>query len=161
MKLKKSKGKGYPDMATRRLLNGIENALSFDDVCSIPLYALVDFDPDGLAIFTTYRDGSRNFAHENHNLTASSLHLKGIRSDDVVPATSYHHTHCLPPVSERDRRRALNKLEAHMGSTDEEDAQLTRELQVMLMLNVKAEIEHLDVASSGVLDWVYQQVISA
>ncbi|KAI9721646.1 MAG: hypothetical protein M1828_005013 [Chrysothrix sp. TS-e1954] len=153
-------GRGYPDVATRLLLNRVHSHLSFDEASAIPFHALVDFDPDGLLIFTTYRDGSKKFSHNSQNMTIPDLCWTGIKSDNVMAATSLHYNQCLPALSIRDRRKALNKLEACYMQTNEVETELAKELRTMLMLNVKAEIEHLDIEFGGVVGWVQKSVIA-
>lgn len=50
----------------------------------LKLFALVDFDPHGVAIMRTYKYGSRRLGHEN--ATIPSLRWLGIRSDDILNA---------------------------------------------------------------------------
>lgn len=56
--------KGYPDLATRRLLK------KFSDVYHVPIFGLVDSDPHGVEIAITYKYGNkeRNYEIGNHSL---------------------------------------------------------------------------------------------
>ncbi|BDD58685.1 hypothetical protein MAP00_003943 [Monascus purpureus] len=57
-------GKGYPDLCTRAFVRRLSDARASCD--SRPLfYILVDGDPDGMAIMSTYKYGSKAHAHEN------------------------------------------------------------------------------------------------
>lgn len=46
-------------------------------------FALVDFDPHGIAIMRTYRNGSQRLEHER-DAAAFRLGWLGIRSDDIM-----------------------------------------------------------------------------
>jgi meiotic recombination protein SPO11 len=160
------------------------------------MYALVDYDPDGLSIFRTYQVGSSSLVHEE-DTTVPQLRWLGIRSDQLLPSThsaayggssqssqesvntssqssqdsivfsdtgghdellvpdhrrpSRHYRNgrmgALSQLTPRDRRMAVNMLrtvcqEQEIGEVDDTDQ--TRELQMMLMLNVKAEIQAVD-----------------
>lgn len=78
--------KGFPDLATRRFL-----CLLHKMKPEIPIYALVDLDPHGVAIMRTYKYGSQRLDHEE-NATAPGLRWLGIRSDDISlnPASDNH-----------------------------------------------------------------------
>lgn len=164
----------------------------------MPMYALVDYDPDGLSIFRTYQTGSSSLLHEE-STTAPRLQWLGIRSDQVLPST-----HCsdhaaspqssqetasssqgsmvfsaagssvdapgdeqlsqsqrrrrpgqsrngrledLSQLTSRDRRTATNLLRGtcqEQGEADIDQMDQVRELQLMLMLNIKAEIQAVD-----------------
>jgi meiotic recombination protein SPO11 len=51
--------KGYPDVASRVFLRRVA-----DQAPHVPMFALVDLDPDGIAILSTYKYGSYRLAHE-------------------------------------------------------------------------------------------------
>ena len=55
--------KGYPDVATRAMLRFLSTPSPSNGFASPPLHALVDFDPDGIAILSTYKHGSDNLSH--------------------------------------------------------------------------------------------------
>jgi meiotic recombination protein SPO11 len=71
--------KGFPDLATRRFLSVVQTIRP-----DLALFALVDFDPDGIAILRTYKYGSQRLYHEE-NVTAPRLQWLGILSDDISP----------------------------------------------------------------------------
>ena len=52
----------------------------------LKLYALVDFDPHGIAILRTYKGGSKRLGHEQ-DVTVPQLKWLGIRSSDVLSAS--------------------------------------------------------------------------
>jgi meiotic recombination protein SPO11 len=109
---------------------------------------LVDFDPDGLGILSTYKHGSQALAHENKNLVSPHLRWIGIRSSDIISTNNSTrakdaHEQGFLRLSQRDRKHAMNMLEQNKFQDDCE-AEWRRELQVMLMLNIKAEIQILN-----------------
>ncbi|KAI8959076.1 DNA topoisomerase IV, alpha subunit [Daldinia sp. FL1419] len=166
-------GKGYPDLVTRQFLHFLHSAFP-----QIPIYALVDFDPSGIAIMLTYKCGSRGLGHEE-NITIPKVLWLGPKSRDILGFAHHSSTSQINPrndhapqagqespslisplspsqfalptestaqLSISDRRQAvslLGRLEAcPLESTD--DPSLVHELQLMLMLNIKAEIQAVD-----------------
>ncbi|KAG4437979.1 hypothetical protein IFR05_006560 [Cadophora sp. M221] len=123
--------KGYPDIQTRQFLHLLSTHHP-----SIPIYALVDFDPDGLGIMSTYKHGSQALSHEV-NLAVPSIQWLGVRSCDFLGKEA--DARGLLKLTARDRRIALRML----GWDGERVDEWRGELQVMLMLNVKAEIQIL------------------
>ncbi|KAL7896699.1 Spo11/DNA topoisomerase VI subunit A [Trichoderma sp. TUCIM 5745] len=152
----------------------------------IPIFALVDYDPDGLNIFRCYRFRS-NTANQETDVTAPGIRWLGIRSQDLLEyelylnnsirkssgsqqsstsqssqesgssKTSISSTECRDPVSflsTRDRKVAVGILEKLLDVKDDpEVVEVQRELQVMLMMGVKAEIQWLDDAGN-LTDWL-------
>ncbi|CZR56625.1 related to MEIOTIC RECOMBINATION PROTEIN REC12 [Phialocephala subalpina] len=123
--------KGYPDIQTRQFLRLLSTSFPH-----IPIFALVDFDPDGIGIISTYKHGSKALAHET-NLAVPSIQWLGIRSSDFLEDNTLGQG--LLTLSKRDRNIAKKMLTRH--DTDERDEEWRRELQMMLMLNMKAEIQ--------------------
>ncbi|KAH8901852.1 DNA topoisomerase IV, alpha subunit [Coniochaeta sp. PMI_546] len=165
-------GKGFPDLATRSFLNIIHSVRPH-----VPMYALVDYDPDGLSIMRTYQVGSTSLLHEEHTISPP-LRWLGIRSDQILPSTqsaenslSTARSQCsdngllqsnrtprptnarsapleaLSQLTPRDRRMATGMLQGirqEPGVSDADEMDQVRELQMMLMLNIKAEIQAVD-----------------
>ncbi|KAI8944118.1 Spo11/DNA topoisomerase VI subunit A [Xylaria longipes] len=170
--------KGYPDLSTRQFLHKLHTASP-----TLPMYGLVDFDPDGVKIMLTYKHGSRSLQHEE-NATLSQLLWIGLRSNDALghhqrrpqsantnqmcnfsripnPQFAAFHSGTSPcgagdfspvevmlPLKATDRRLAVQILSTTVGRDHQltESLDLTRELQVMLLLNTKAEIQAVDEA---------------
>ncbi|CAK7267395.1 endodeoxyribonuclease [Sporothrix epigloea] len=141
--------KGYPTLVTRWFLHQIHETAP-----RLPIYGLVDYDPHGIRIFRTYKYGSQSLDHEL-NTTVAGMKWLGIRSGDLSPAvTSYGVPPArsalddILPLTVADRRTAVCLLREmfHTGGGEQEEANLLqcREVQVMLMLNVKAEIQAAD-----------------
>ena len=73
-----TQAKGFPDLATRRFLSLLHTVRP-----QLELFALVDFDPHGIAILRTYKHGSQRLGHEE-NATVPRLRWLGIRSNDIL-----------------------------------------------------------------------------
>jgi len=143
--LKRLQGKGYPDIQTRgfvRLLS-THNRLVGRELgpSHLGVFALMDFDPDGLAIMSTYKHGSVSLAHENDSLVAERLEWLGITSD-VIRDIHRDKSQAWPKLTPHDRRKALKMLEKPVCQ-EEIETSWRRELQVMLMFNIKADIQIL------------------
>lgn len=139
-----------------------------ENLPTVPFYALADNDPHGLAIVSTYKYGSAKLAQLNHELTARRLQWLGVRSWDVVslvkPLTGGGNVdpceiHGLMSLTNRDRRLAINMLERGSYEQDGQDPEWMRELQVMLMLNMKAEIQVLEQREGGITQWLKEALI--
>ncbi|EHK42077.1 hypothetical protein TRIATDRAFT_166457, partial [Trichoderma atroviride IMI 206040] len=173
----------YPDILTCSFLQLIRV-----NCPQIPIFALVDYDPDGLNIFRCYRFRS-NTAIQETDVTAPGICWLGIKSQDLLEyelylntlirhsspsrsqqsptsqpsqesnssKTSISSTDCRDPVSllsTRDRKVAVGILEKLLDVKDDaEVVKVQRELQVMLMMGVKAEIQWLDEAGN-LADWL-------
>lgn len=138
--------KGYPDISTRAMLHFLSSPSPQNGFCAPPVYALVDFDPDGVGILSTYKHGSKNLAHETSRLSLPRLQWLGLRSEQISDSHELHSNQGLLTPSNRDRNNARKMLEWDVLA---KDADLRRELQIMLMLNVKAELQLLDATADG------------
>lgn len=149
-KLKKPQGKGYPDIQTRafvRLLSTHERFMDWQPHSSyLKTFALMDFDPDGVAILSTYKHGSISLAHENDSLVAPGIEWLGIKSD-VIKDIHIDKSQEWLRMSLHDRRKAMRMLEK-LVCQEEIKTSWRRELQVILILNVKAEIQILGESSN-------------
>ncbi|KAL7919135.1 Spo11/DNA topoisomerase VI subunit A [Trichoderma austrokoningii] len=173
--------KGYPDLLTCSFLQ-----LIHFNYPQIPIFALVDYDPDGLNIFYCYRFKS-NTAIQETDVMAPGIRWLGIRSQDLLEIEIYFNnatrqpsasqqlpssqssqescsskasissTECRDPISSlstRDRKVAVGVLEKLLDVKDDlEVVQIQLELQIMLMMGVKAEIQWLDEAGN-LTDWL-------
>ena len=70
--------KGFPDIATRRFLSVLHTVRP-----GLALFALVDYDPHGIAILRTYTVGSKRLDHEQ-DITVPAMKWLGIRSTDIL-----------------------------------------------------------------------------
>ncbi|KIH87130.1 hypothetical protein SPBR_04867 [Sporothrix brasiliensis 5110] len=144
-----AKSKGYPTLVTRSFLHHIHETAP-----RLPIYGLVDYDPHGLRIFRTYKYGSQSLSHEA-NTTVPGMKWLGIQSCDLFcPRNSVGARHTwsalndVLPLTDTDRRTAVCLLKdmIYGAKADSDAASLEqyREVQVMLMLNIKAEIQAAD-----------------
>lgn len=75
---------------------------------SLPLFALVDSDPHGLDILSTYRFGSASLSHDSANLAVPRLEWLGVRGGEWDSLGIDRDE--LLPLSLHDRRKALAML---------------------------------------------------
>ncbi|ORY19119.1 Spo11/DNA topoisomerase VI subunit A [Clohesyomyces aquaticus] len=162
--------KGYPDLSARQFLRQLT-----DQYPSLPMSVLVDFDPDGLAIMSTYKYGSIRLAHENVtsndtptlSLPLPRLSWLGVRSHQVgrTPATesgtkggAISDAQGLMRLTLRDRKKACRMLEWDTCQEGGPEPVWRRELQTMLMLNLKAEMQILEEQPGGLASWVNDEL---
>lgn len=160
--------KGYPDVASRQFLRQLGN-----NAPQIPMFVLVDLDPDGIAILSTYKYGSYRLMHEDvalMNTPALSLpnvRWLGVKSDNMslslvgehgTKRKMIHQLQGLMRLTMRDRTKATRMLEWDLCGEDGLERDWRRELQWMLMLNVKAEMQVLDELSGGLVSWLSDQL---
>ena len=146
--------KGYPDIATRALLHFMTTASPQNGFASPPVYCLVDFDPDGLAIMSTYKNGSAALAHENEGLRVPQMQWLGLRSEYLTRGAGQPHSdQGLLTLTPRDRRKAVSMLGSSRSDADVgHQHEVRNALQTMLMLNTKAELQLLDATARGMVD---------
>lgn len=119
------------------------------------VYGLMDFDPDGVAILNTYKHGSLNLVNENASLVVPEMQWLGLKSCHISDEDQTHRNQGLLPLTKRDRHKARNMLDqAHVDNVEEWRGQL----QVMLMLNVKAELQILDAAAGALIQVIREAV---
>ncbi|KAK7911223.1 hypothetical protein PG985_013704 [Apiospora marii] len=180
--------KGYPDLASRQFIHRIHSKFP-----QIPIYALMDFDPDGVSILRTYKHGSQSMRHEEHATVPGLLWL-GVKSSDLIelqmrllpmassgpsngresqstlssnPNNDYGSSSSLAQLlpgstrhgeagwkllsmSCRDRAKAMQLLRSLNDQVhqDADEMEQTSELQLMLVLNMKFEIQAVDQAEN-------------
>lgn len=140
-------GKGYPDLASRAMLHFLTTASPRNGFASPPVYGLADFDPDGVAILSTYKLGSKALAHENEGHSVPQLHWLGLRSEHLLLRNNDSQAaQGVMMLTPRDRRKAARMLE-EPGL----EIEWLTELQRMLMLNMKAELQLLDAIPGGTI----------
>ncbi len=99
----------------------------------------------------TYRQGSIALAHEQAS-TVPEMKWLGVRLDDVVTGAADDAP--LLPLSPVDRERIRAMLARQVADADVVQRQCFSELQKMLVLNVKAEIQILDERPGGLVQWL-------
>lgn len=126
-------GKGYPDVASRELLRRLDATLP----ASVPLLCLVDSDPHGIHILSTYKLGSTGMQYDVENLVTPRLEwigVKGTEWDELVGNDRGK----LITLTKADRSRAIGMLKK-----EDVPREWKRELSHMLHWGAKAEIEVL------------------
>lgn len=122
-------------------------------------YALVDGDPDGMAIMSTYKYGSMAHTNENWKLNIPSLRWLGLRISEVVESLGADGDEALMSLTRRDRRKIVSMLSNNpVWAVDGPEPEWRVELQRMLMLNVKAEVEILYDREDGLEGWIDREV---
>ncbi|KAK4484761.1 hypothetical protein RD792_007355 [Penstemon davidsonii] len=138
-------GRGYPDVPTRRFLRLLVEKLR------LPVYCLVDCDPYGIDILTTFRFGSMQMAYD-----AKSLRLPEIRWLGAFPSDSEKYQlpqQCLLPLTAEDKQRVGGMLRRCYMEREVPDWR--SELQLLLDRGVKFEIEALSAHSLSFLSDYY------
>ncbi|KAL4903503.1 hypothetical protein BDW74DRAFT_179919 [Aspergillus multicolor] len=154
-------GKGYPDLATRsfirKIFESIPTQLAW--VQTPTFYALVDGDPDGMAIMSTYKYGSMAHVQENERLNLPSLRWLGLRTSEAVSGLGLDGDEALIPLTERDRKKIAGMLSrSPVWAFDGPEVEWRVELQRMLVLNVKAEIEIIYDREGGLEGWLEREM---
>ncbi|KAF2106621.1 Spo11/DNA topoisomerase VI subunit A [Lophiotrema nucula] len=156
--------KGYPDLASRRFLR-----LLADHAPYIPMHIVVDFDPDGINIMSTYKHGSYRLAHEDGtdsgtpSINLPQLRWLGVQSHQLSRLPAMGLIPCdgattgdqgLTRMTARDRRKACQMLEWDIVTEEGGEKIWRHELHTMLMLNIKAEMQVLEERSGGLASWL-------
>ncbi|KAK2748971.1 hypothetical protein FQN57_007254 [Myotisia sp. PD_48] len=157
-------GKGYPDLNTRAFLRLLSDTArsnpSSNESNGCPtIYALVDCDPDGLAIMSTYKYGSMAQVHENSRLNVPEIRWLGLRLSETLTSMQESSKFSLLQLTQRDRKKAEAMLKKNPSFAEGgPEPSWRRELQVMLMLNLKAEIEILYELDGGMASWFQKNI---
>jgi meiotic recombination protein SPO11 len=133
------------------------------------MFALVDLDPDGIAILSTYKYGSYRLAHEGltpkdtPGLSLPDIHWLGVKRHHIsrtpmdnsnTDASTIPELQGLMKLTARDRTKAMRMLEWDLCGVDGPEQEWRHELQTMLMLNTKAEMQILDELPHGLVPWL-------
>lgn len=119
---------------------------------------------------STYKHGSWNLSHEDHNHNVPSICWLGPKSEDLLFNNGEGDDYKSRMVSDsegagllrlslRDRRRAIGMMKKNSLKKNGQDKEWKRELQVMLMLGMKAEMEVLGNRNMGLEAWVERKLI--
>ncbi|GLJ49442.1 hypothetical protein SUGI_1046990 [Cryptomeria japonica] len=95
-------GRGYPDVSTRRFLRLLINELN------VPSFGLMDSDPYGFDILTTYRFGSMQMAYDTKALSAPEIRWLGVFPSDCD--TFQIPDRCLLPLTTADKKKVDSML---------------------------------------------------
>ncbi len=150
-KLTREKAKGYPDLATRQFIRATVDAADFAG----PVFGLFDYDPYGIDILKCYRVGSKASAGEP-DLATPDMRWIGVKGEDVLGVEFGR-----VALTQADRARAQKLLEGMLvqgvAIPDMDDCRC--ELQRMMMLNTKAEIQSLDGDAGAILSWLERKIL--
>ena len=112
---------------------------------------------------STYKYGSSKLHHENAALNTPTLKWLGLKSDNLLfnsaAANPKYEPKTITRLSLRDRNKAIRMLSSEIFAEDGYELEWRREMQVMLMLNMKAEMESLG-GSEEVNKWVDEELCS-
>ncbi|KAI5067860.1 hypothetical protein GOP47_0016205 [Adiantum capillus-veneris] len=122
--------RGYPDLASRVFLHQLRCSFPL-----LPIVALVDWNPAGLAIICTYKFGSIRMGLEALSYVCDVKWL-GLRSRDLELIPKESHL----PLTAKDRRLGASLLSSKMLQNKE---QYKQELAYMLEFGQRIEIEAL------------------
>ena len=137
------------------------------------MYALMDLDPDGIAILSTYKYGSYRLAHEDvasnqePALSLPRIRWLGVQShhisrtptiDSVTDTGATSQLQGLMRLSHRDRSKAMRMLEWDLCAEDGREQAWRQQLQTMLVLNTKAEMQILDELPGGLVSWLSHEL---
>lgn len=126
---------------------------------ALHFYGLFDSDPDGMAIMSTYKYGSMAHTNQNGRLNIPCLWWLGLRTSDVVSGASSNSDGALIRLTERDRKKIMTMLSNNpVWAAEGPELEWRAELQQMLMLNLKAEIEILYDWDEGLEGWIDQKM---
>ncbi len=120
----------------------------------MPILALMDLDPHGISILSTYKYGSTALAHQNANLAIPAMAWLGVKMRDFEKVDGRQG---LLPLTARDRGLAMRMLERNIFREDVE-LEWRRALQTMLVTNVKAEIQLLHDVHDGLENWLDERL---
>ncbi|CAM1319925.1 SPO11 (predicted) [Pycnogonum litorale] len=137
-------GKGFPDVNTRRLLKILWQQLE------IPILALVDANPHGLEIMTVYKYGSMTMSFCNEELIVPEIKWLGILPSDIVKLNI--DVENLIPLTQRDKNKAWSMLQKPYFK---DNLFWKQQLELMIKMNTKAEIQTLSSVCNHFLTEVY------
>ncbi|KAJ5958766.1 Winged helix-turn-helix transcription repressor DNA-binding [Penicillium vulpinum] len=152
-------GKGYPDFMTRAFLRAMSDSISNQSRRPPRFYALTDGDPHGMAIMSTYKYGSTAHLHQNARLSIPRLQWLGLRVTDIMAVPEVLGDTALLSLTTRDRKKIMAMLRnSPVWASDGPEPEWRAELQRMLLLNLKAEIEILYGCQGGLEGWITRRM---
>ncbi|CAI7610648.1 unnamed protein product [Penicillium palitans] len=152
-------GKGYPDFMTRTFLRAMSDSASNQGRYPPRFYALTDGDPHGMAIMSTYKYGSAAHLDQNARLSIPRLQWLGLRVTDIIAVPEVLGDTALLSLTMRDRKKIVAMLRnSPVWASDGPEPEGRSELQRMLVLNLKAEIEILYGCQGGLEGWINRRM---
>lgn len=108
---------------------------------------------------STYKYGSLVHVHDNARLCVPGLQWLGLRISDAIRGDNISGNSDLVPLTGRDRRKIITMLRnSPVWAVGGPEPEWRTELQQMLMLNVKAEIELLYEQDGGLEAWINRKM---
>ena len=107
-----------------------------------------------------YKYGSIALAHESAFLNVPSLQWLGVKSADLQHDLPNGNDMGLLRLTHRDRKAAINMLKKIIDVQEKKEEEYRRELQVMLILNMKAEIQLLSGRQGGLEAWLESKILT-
>lgn len=110
---------------------------------------------------SNYKHGSWNTSHENAQLNVPGIRWLGLRSQDLFNGTDAYEPERpgLLPLSKRDRKMAKKMLEKPAMREMGREGEWRREVQVMMMIGFKAEMEIMDSHEGGIAKWAEDRLM--
>lgn len=124
-------GKGYPCLATRKLLARVNELHP-----TTPMYCLVDCDPHGMSIFAQYKFGS--IQHSLESLGVTTMTWLGLRADEL--SRLHLPKSCRVKLTNRDKSLIDSMMERKSVRNDPE---LSKQLQCLKRSQQKVELDAL------------------
>ena len=103
---------------------------------------------------STYKYGSSSLTHENAYLKVPTIRWLGVKSSDLQFQQEGKDDIGLLDLTARDRRKATKMLGKEVFAEEGAELEWRRELQVMLMLDMKAETQLLSSREGGLEQWL-------
>lgn len=147
--------KGYPDIASREVLNLLATPSVHNGFSTKPLLALVDFDPDGINIYACYKYRATELPSPSITAALTRMKLIGISSHHLSFLENDQSVGSILILTTRDRIRAVNMLK---NSDVAKEERIRLDLQRMLVLNTKAELQHLDGTAQELRDFLRKSI---
>lgn len=144
---------------TRTFLRAMSDSASNQSRRPPRFYALTDGDPHGMAIMSTYKYGSAAHLHQNARLSIPRLQWLGLRVTDIIAVPEVLGDTALLSLTMRDRKKIAAMLRnSPVWASDGPEPEWRAELQRMLVLNLKAEIEILYGCQGGLEGWINRRM---
>jgi meiotic recombination protein SPO11 len=113
-----------------------------------------------MAIMSTYKYGSVAQLHENANLNVRRIEWLGLRTSELLLEAYHLPDGSLMALSLRDRKKAAAMIaRSPVFAEDGPEATWRAELQQMLAMNSKAEIEFLYELRGGIEGWLDRKLV--
>lgn len=122
----------------------------------IPVLGLFDCDPDGLEIFRCYHSGSQTSIHEAR-CGIPDMKWLGVDMCDLICVTQVMNESVSMTRRDRDRARAMLKRIKRCDMAGQ-GTEMRRQLQTMLMLGKKMEIQAVDRVEGGLCGWLERRI---